>query len=177
MAALFWPDEPETVAKKNLRQSLYQLRQVLGEAVSQEEPYLLVTRSTIQFNAASDHSLDVADFLDALENDHLEQAVTLYQGDLLPGFTCDSLPFEEWLRVERERLHRLAMDALFELTSPQSFEGRLPGRPKAWPNGNWPWNHGAKKRIDSSCRRWPCLANAVRPWHSMKPVGRCSKMN
>jgi DNA-binding SARP family transcriptional activator/predicted ATPase len=116
LAALFWPDEPETVAKKNLRQSLYQLRQVLGETAPQEEPYLLVTRSTIQFNAASDHSLDVADFLNALENDHLEQAVTLYQGDLLPGFTCDSLPFEEWLRVERERLHRLAMDALYKLT-------------------------------------------------------------
>jgi DNA-binding SARP family transcriptional activator/predicted ATPase len=116
LAAMFWPDEPETVAKKNLRQSLYQLRQVLGETAPQKEPYLLVTRSTIQFNAASDHSLDVAEFLDALENDHLEQAVTLYQGDLLPGFTCDSLPFEEWLRMERERLHRLALDALYELT-------------------------------------------------------------
>ena len=117
LATLFWPDEPETVAKKNLRQSLYQLRQVLGETAPQKEPYLLVTRSTIQFNAASDHSLDVADYLNALENDQLEQAVNLYLGDLLPGFTCDSLPFEEWLRVERERLHRLAMDALFELTS------------------------------------------------------------
>jgi DNA-binding SARP family transcriptional activator/predicted ATPase len=115
LAALFWPEEPEVVAKKNLRQSLYQLRQVLGKAAPQKEPYLLVTRSTIQFNAASDYSLDVADFLVALENDHLEQAVNLYQGDLLPGFTCDSLPFEEWLRIERERLHRLALDALSEL--------------------------------------------------------------
>jgi DNA-binding SARP family transcriptional activator/tetratricopeptide (TPR) repeat protein len=117
LAALFWPDEPETVAKKNLRQSLYQLRQVLGETAPQAGPHLLVTRSTIQFNPASDHSLDVADFLDALENDHLEQAVTLYHGDLLPGFTCDSLPFEEWLRLEREQLHRLAMNALYELTA------------------------------------------------------------
>jgi DNA-binding SARP family transcriptional activator/tetratricopeptide (TPR) repeat protein len=117
LAALFWPDEPEAVARKNLRQSLYQLRQVLGETAPQEEPYLLVTRSTIQFNAASDYSLDVAEFLDALENDHLEQAVAIYQGDFLPGFTCGSLPFEEWLRVERERLHRLAMDALFEMAS------------------------------------------------------------
>lgn len=116
LAALFWPDEPEAVAKKNLRQSLYQLRQVLGQTGSPEESYLLVTRSTVQFNPAGDHSLDVTDFLTHLEEDRLEQAATLYRGELLPAFTCDSLPFEEWLRQERERLHRLALDALFELS-------------------------------------------------------------
>ena len=116
LAALFWPDEPDAVAKKNLRQSLYQLRQVLGDADPQEETHLLVTRSTVQLNAASDHALDVTAFLTYLESDQLEQATALYRGDLLPGFTCDSLPFEEWLRQERERLHRLALDALFELT-------------------------------------------------------------
>src|SRR6185503_12360899 len=63
LAALFWPDEPDAVAKQNLRQSLYQLHQVLGQIDSQEESHLLVTRSTIQFNSASDHSLDVATFL------------------------------------------------------------------------------------------------------------------
>ena len=46
LAAMFWPDEPEGVAKKNLRQSLYQLRQVLGETNQDEGTYLLVTRST-----------------------------------------------------------------------------------------------------------------------------------
>jgi DNA-binding SARP family transcriptional activator/predicted ATPase/tetratricopeptide (TPR) repeat protein len=117
LAALFWPDEPDAVAKKNLRQSLYQLRQVLGDTASQEGSYLLVTRSTVQFDPASDHELDATAFATYLENDQLEQAVTLYQGELLPGFTCDSLPFEEWLRQERERLHRLALDALFELTA------------------------------------------------------------
>lgn len=115
LAALFWPDQAEAVAKKNLRQSLYQLRQVVGDADSPAESYLLVTRSTIQFNPASDHSLDVAAFLACVDNDQMKQATTLYQGDLLPAFTCDSLPFEEWLRQERERLHRLALDALFEL--------------------------------------------------------------
>ena len=33
----------------------------------------------------------------------LETAVSLYRNDLLTGFTCDSPPFEEWLRSERER--------------------------------------------------------------------------
>lgn len=117
LATLFWPDEPDAVAKKNLRQSLYQLRQVLGETASQEGFYLLVTRSTVQFNPDSDHFLDVTAFLNCLENDQLEQAVALYQGDLLPGFTCNSLPFEEWLREERERLHRLALEAMFDLAA------------------------------------------------------------
>ncbi|MCQ3977943.1 MAG: hypothetical protein DPW09_31330, partial [Anaerolineae bacterium] len=117
LATLFWPDKPDAIAKKNLRQSLYQLRQILGNTAPWAASYLLVTRSTVQFNAASDHTLDVTAFLAHLENDQLEQAVTLYRGDLLPGFTCDSLPFEEWLRQERERLHRLAVDALFELTA------------------------------------------------------------
>lgn len=117
LATLFWPDETDAIARKNLRQSLYQLRQVLGDADSLAEPHLLVTRSTVQFNTASDHTLDVAQFLDGLENGQPETAVTLYRGELLPGFRCDSLPFDEWLRQERERLHRLALDALFELTA------------------------------------------------------------
>ncbi|MEJ2709218.1 MAG: AAA family ATPase [Anaerolineales bacterium] len=117
LATLFWPDEPDSVAKKNLRQSLYQLRQVLIETANQEGSHLLVTRSTVQFNPSSDYSLDVADFLSYLEKDQPEQAIALYQGELLVGFTCDSLPFEEWLREEQERLHRLALDALFELTA------------------------------------------------------------
>ena len=38
LAALFWPDEPDQVAKQNLRQALYQLRQLLGEQI---DPFLL----------------------------------------------------------------------------------------------------------------------------------------
>jgi DNA-binding SARP family transcriptional activator/predicted ATPase len=117
LATLFWPDEPEAVAKRNLRQSLFRLRRVLGDVNSQKPPYLLATRSTVQFNAASDYTLDVTAFLAHLEHNQLEPAIALYQGELLPGFTCESLPFEEWLRQERERLHRLVLDALFELTN------------------------------------------------------------
>jgi len=63
LAALFWPDEPETVARQNLRQSLYQLRQVLGESAPGPEAFLLVSRSSVQFNPASSYGLDVRDFL------------------------------------------------------------------------------------------------------------------
>ena len=116
LAALFWPDEAENVAMKNLRQSLYRLRALLGDEDARQDPYLLVTRSTVQFNPASSFTLDVTSFLSHLEQEQLESAVALYQGELLSGFSCDSLPFEEWLQTEREKLQRLALHALYELT-------------------------------------------------------------
>ncbi len=117
LAALFWPDEPEATAKHNLRQSLYRLRGLLGDEDGQQRPFLLITRATAQFNPDSDHSLDEADFLAALQRGDFATAIARYQGDLVPGFSCDSLPLDDWLRSERERLHGLALDALFELTA------------------------------------------------------------
>ncbi|MCA9944314.1 MAG: hypothetical protein KC449_12585, partial [Anaerolineales bacterium] len=144
LATLFWPDMPDSAAKKNLRQTLYQLRQLLTEGEATEgtenkegldglkpisktsvdsvakKPFLLVSRQTIQWNPDSDYLLDVQAFLAALAHGDLATAVGhpsgFYQGELLPGFTCDSLEFESWLRQERERLHRLALAALDDLT-------------------------------------------------------------
>ncbi len=124
LAALFWPETTDAIARQNLRQSLYQLRKVLNPN-GQERPYLHVTRQTVQFNSDSQHSLDVRQFLDALDRGDLETAVSRYTGDLLPGFTCDSLEFEEWLRQERERLHGLALKVMADLTARQLRNGRV----------------------------------------------------
>lgn len=126
LAALFWPEEPEAVARQNLRQSLFRLRKVLGDVeANKDTPFLLVSRTTAQFNPASDYQLDVAGFLAAVAEGEWEtatatssvQAVSLYHNDLLPSFACDSRPFEDWLHQERERLHRLAINALHQLTA------------------------------------------------------------
>jgi DNA-binding SARP family transcriptional activator/predicted ATPase len=117
LAALFWPDDPDAIAKRNLRQSLYRLRLLLGDDDVQDRPFLIVTRSTVQFNSASDYSLDVADFWAALQDGKWATAVFHYHGDLLPGFTCDSLPFDDWLRQRREQHHRQVLDALTQLTA------------------------------------------------------------
>ncbi|MBK8900146.1 MAG: tetratricopeptide repeat protein [Anaerolineaceae bacterium] len=120
LAALFWPDEPDSTARTNFRQTLYQLRKLLEEGEDEARPFLIVTRQTIQFNPESDHECDVTAFLRALKRGDLATAVGqpdgLYPDDLLPGFTCDSLEFEDWLRRERERLHGLALDALQQRT-------------------------------------------------------------
>ncbi len=131
LATLFWPDESDSKARANLRQSLYQLRKVLHDkqqkqpALSQSKgPFLLINRHTVQFNPDSDYALDVGQFLAALAREDLEATVSHYSGELLPGFTCDSLDFETWLRSERERLHRLALEALSDWTEQHLADGR-----------------------------------------------------
>jgi DNA-binding SARP family transcriptional activator/predicted ATPase len=125
LAAMFWPDESEQNARNNLRQSLYRLRRLLGDANDGDAPYLLANSQSVQFNPESDYTVDVYDFLRAIEAGDLASAVTHYQGELLPGFTCDSLGFEEWLRQEREHLHQLALEALTEVAQAHLQHGRL----------------------------------------------------
>ena len=85
LAALFWPDDPEKTAKRNLRQSLYRLRRLLGDMDAVERPFLLITRTSVQFNPASKYSLDVADFSAAMAGGQLETAVALYSGASFPS--------------------------------------------------------------------------------------------
>ena len=124
LATLFWPNESDNKARANLRQSLYQLRKVLHDD-EQEQPFLLINRHTVQFNPDSNYECDVAQFLSALAQKDLETAVSHYHGELLPGFTCDSLDFEEWLRSEREQLHRQALEALSGWTEQLLANGRF----------------------------------------------------
>ena len=124
LATLFWPEESETNARNNLRQAVYQLRKVLGNLENPDEPYLLVTRQTVQFNADSDFTLDVNQFWQSIAIGDKEAAAAVYPGDLLPGFTCDSLLFEDWLRHEREQLHQAALEAMSEVTQGHLQAGR-----------------------------------------------------
>ena len=66
LAGLLWPDQPEQVARQNLRQILYRLRTALGDRQA-DPPYLHVTAKTVGFNPASDHWLDVAAFATLLD--------------------------------------------------------------------------------------------------------------
>jgi tetratricopeptide (TPR) repeat protein len=65
-------------------------------------------------------------FLLAVARNDLQTAVSRYTGELLPGFTCDSLLFEEWLLAHRESLHRQALDVFFARTEQLLAAGNLP---------------------------------------------------
>jgi predicted ATPase/DNA-binding SARP family transcriptional activator len=131
LAGLLWPDQPETTARTSLRTALSKLRQATGDRTA-EPPFLQISRNAIQFNIASDHRLDVADFAALLaECDRhrhrrldtcmacarrQEAAAALYRGDFLAGFSlADSVAFEAWAMSRREQWHRQALNAHYNL--------------------------------------------------------------
>jgi predicted ATPase/DNA-binding SARP family transcriptional activator len=132
LAGLLWPEQPENVARKNLRDVLSNLQKVLGNRAA-APPYVLIHRATVQFNRDSDHELDITQFEDqifAWKNhshrnpdtcqtcaDGLRIASYCYAGDFLEGvFIPDSAAFEDWLVLNRERLRQLILAGLDQLT-------------------------------------------------------------
>lgn len=124
LAGLLWPEFSERSARANLRTALANLRRVIGDHEA-SPPFMLITRQTIQFNSDSNYELDVALFrhLTELAQSNrcdatpLEEAMTLYRGAFLAGFSLpDSPPFEEWLILRREELARQAREVLQTLS-------------------------------------------------------------
>jgi len=142
LMALLWPDQPDRIARNNLRHILPNLRQVIGDVTAQPS-FLSITRDSIQFNPDSDYALDVATFnalMDACERhthrhvescraciQRLRQAVELYRGDFLCQFLLNDSPtFEEWAVLKRERLRRQALDAMYRLSNFHERRGEYP---------------------------------------------------
>jgi DNA-binding SARP family transcriptional activator len=110
VAFRLWPDTPESNAHNNLRQLLYQLRQNLPEV----DRFIAANAHTLSWRLDEDQEIDILDFERALaeaetaearaglqdEQRWLEQVLSLYQGELLPG--C----YDDWIVPERERLHQ-----------------------------------------------------------------------
>jgi DNA-binding SARP family transcriptional activator/predicted ATPase/tetratricopeptide (TPR) repeat protein len=132
LAGLLWPDRPDRVALRNLRQALSSMRTLIGDRDA-HPPLLLVTRQALQLNPEGDWWLDANVFSAAIAAaqghpharleactpcmQHLRQAAALYRGDLMAGFSFPSAPFEGWLVVQRERLHGQALEALAALAA------------------------------------------------------------
>jgi DNA-binding SARP family transcriptional activator len=119
LASLFWPNSSEAQAHANLRNLVYLLRKTLLDA----DQWLHVDRHTLLWRSQESWTVDVLGFESALaraeqaeyEQDStamrlaLEQAVALYQGELLPG--C----YDEWILAERDRLFQVFIAALERL--------------------------------------------------------------
>jgi predicted ATPase/DNA-binding SARP family transcriptional activator len=142
IVGLLWPEMTDVAARTNLRQVLTSLRDTIGSG-DPAAPFLITTRDTLQFNPASDYTLDVTHFVALLEacakhrHRHmsrcpacaarLEEAVQLYRGDFLAELSSvDSAPFEEWLVLKREALHQRAVEALTHLAHYHERWGDVP---------------------------------------------------
>ncbi|MFN2323556.1 MAG: BTAD domain-containing putative transcriptional regulator [Trueperaceae bacterium] len=122
LADLLWPEQPESTARSNLRNALSNLRHVLADARA-EPPFLRLSQAAVEANGAAERWVDVDAFrhlrvgvadAQAAEVDpnvvpRLEDALQLYRGPFLEGFSLASAPFESWLSTTREELHRQAV--------------------------------------------------------------------
>lgn len=142
LAALLWGDMPDTEARTNLRTVLANLRKLVGD-------HLEISREAARFNQNSPYWLDVELFrtnlaaagvsleqptqnLESLSGieatevalQPLRQAVELYQGDFLEGFSVRDVPeFEAWMLAQRERLRRQAIQGLLRLGQAYTIRG------------------------------------------------------
>lgn len=113
---LFWPDETDVHGRRLLTQLLSHIRHLLPG------PNLLIaTPDHVQLDSSRIWS-DVATFDSLCRNvtiaqiDKLMQAVTLYAGPFLDGFSAPDHPeCDHWIASERIRLERLYLDALRRL--------------------------------------------------------------
>src|SRR5262245_8595727 len=115
LATLLWGNSGDTQARDSLRHALVHLRRALGAG---SPPVLLTDGQTVSLDSAL-VMVDVAGFERALGAGALEEAVGLYQGDLLEGLNTSETPFDDWLRAERARLHELAVDGCAKLLARQ----------------------------------------------------------
>jgi tetratricopeptide (TPR) repeat protein len=104
LASLFWSENDEDSARRNLRRELHRLRETLLR------DYVHIGEMTLHLHT---YQTDVAQFRGLLEQGKVGAALAVYQGSLLeelelPGATG----FSEWLERQREELSRLWQQAL-----------------------------------------------------------------
>ncbi|MEZ4642679.1 MAG: tetratricopeptide repeat protein [Chloroflexota bacterium] len=129
LATLFWPDQPDDQARRNLRLTLHRLKQTLDEAAPAATPFseqlFSASRSTVQWHTAAaqvDYQQFVVLLTQVEKHAHpqlaacedcvtrMETAASLLRGEMLTGlFPDDAAPFAEWLLVQREFVHHRAL--------------------------------------------------------------------
>ena len=120
LAALLWPDTDEQKGRGALRRTLSVLRTALGDR------WLDAEGETIEL-ARSGVRVDVSEFRSALREGRLADAVSLYRGDLLEGFSLrDSAEFDDWQATQSDALRADYADALSRLTIEAERSGDLP---------------------------------------------------
>lgn len=122
LAETLWCDSPKATAMKNLRQTLWQLQRKYASQQKGTPRHLFCTDSEwLSLHPDLEVWTDVREFekaaeclrgpseLDDARARILQQAVPLYQGDLLEGW------YQDWCLYERERLQNLYLMILGKL--------------------------------------------------------------
>jgi len=127
LAGLLWGEMPEDRAHRNLADTLWRIRQIIGRG------YILAHQQTLRFNQDADYWLDVEEFETVSKQVAGRQVdkdapplstyplstclLELYRGDFLEGF------YDDWCLLERERLRALYLAALRALLAHHKERG------------------------------------------------------
>jgi DNA-binding SARP family transcriptional activator len=117
LAFQLWPESEEAQARTNLRQLLHHLRRALPA-----ECCLLVSdHHTVQWRTdAASCAIDVAEFDAAVERGAFEEAIALYQDDLLRAL------YDDWLQPKREHYRQQFASVLSRRAVQLEAQGDFP---------------------------------------------------
>lgn len=119
LAGLLWPKSTEINARDNLRHALWHVRKTLKNIPS--DTYIVADDLAIAFNDLSDYQFDVSKLKKVRKKanaDELIAAISVYRGELLPGF------YDEWAILEREYLNSIFEHYMARLMSILQDENR-----------------------------------------------------
>lgn len=136
LATLFWPDYKPQQSSAYLRHAIWTLRKTLGLE------WIEADRQQVGLRSGGELRVDVTELRDLLaqceahgHSGHvacaacvspLSQAVALYRGDFLQGFTLrDSPEFDDWQRFQGEQLRQAVIKALERLVQYLGSQGDL----------------------------------------------------
>lgn len=121
VAAMFWPDLDQFAARRALRNTLYHLRDALGDGViiARGDDAISIDRAAL--------TSDVARLREAVDAGRYEDAVNCYRGVLLEGMHLVNAgeAFEEWLSRERRNIDDALMRALDGLVERDEALGNM----------------------------------------------------
>ncbi len=121
LAALFWPDSDQAHARMGLRRALSSLNQSIGH------DRIDANQDTIALVESAGLSVDVVEFRKLCTQSNtatLEQAISLYAGDFMAGFSLTDCPdFDLWQSQQSEEVRVLHLRTLHRLASLQQAAG------------------------------------------------------
>jgi len=120
LTSLFWEDLPFKNARRCLSTTLWRLRKGLPDGI---DCLAISETGNVRFARSDSQWIDILSFeekahhglrlslgeMDAADATVLEEAISLYRGNLLDGY------YDEWVLQERERLHLLYLRTLSRL--------------------------------------------------------------
>src|SRR5438128_4005018 len=117
LATLLWSESLESNALHSLRSSLYHIRQAL-HAKGADVVISTGERISLKLDEYVCDVISLRRLLAEGSESALAQAVSLYRGPLLQGFTLAEAPlFEEWVRFEASALQESYLTALQQLAT------------------------------------------------------------